>query len=145
MSKVDFYILGNTGEDEPLRIACRLAEKAWRQGNRVRVQAENSEAVRHLDTLMWTFKQESFVAHEVEGEDADWQTLDPAPVILGEADSPVEPPDVLINLSGKMPAMAGRCPRVAEIVAPDPASKQAGRDRYRQYRDLGFELDSHQV
>ena len=92
MLKVDFYILGNDGEDEPLRIACRLAEKAWRQGNRVRVQAENSEAVRRLDKLMWTFKQESFVAHEVEGENADWQTLDPAPVILGEGDSPVEPP-----------------------------------------------------
>jgi DNA polymerase-3 subunit chi len=145
MLKVDFYILGNDGEDAPLRIACRLAEKAWRQGNRVRVQAENSEAVRRLDKLMWTFKQESFVAHEVEGENADWQTLDPAPVILGEGDSPAEPPGVLINLSSKMPAMAGRCPRVAEIVAFDPASKQAGRDRYRQYRDLGFELDSHQL
>jgi DNA polymerase-3 subunit chi len=145
MSKVDFYILGNDAEDEPLRIACRLAEKAWRQGNRVRVQAKNSEAVRRLDTLMWTFKQEGFVAHEVEGENTDWQNLDLAPVILGEADSPLEPPDVLINLSGTVPATAGRCPRIAEIVAHDPASKQAGRDRYRQYRDLGFELDSHQL
>lgn len=145
MTKVDFYILSNEGPDEPLRVACRVAEKAWRQGNRVRVEADGAESLRRLDSLMWTYKQESFLPHEVEGEHGDWQEIEPAPVVLGTAGGPGEPPDVLINLSGVIPISADNCPRIAEIVAGDAQSKQAARERYRRYREKGFDLSSHQI
>lgn len=77
MAKVDFYILSNGDPEETLRVACRIAEKAWRQGNRVRVEADDMDALRRLDGLMWTFKQESFLPHELEGEHDDWRQLDP--------------------------------------------------------------------
>ncbi len=145
MGRVDFYILSIEGPDEHLRVACRVAEKAWRQGNRVRVESEDADALRRLDALMWTFKQESFLPHEIEGERSDWQKLDPAPVVLATPGTPAELPDVLINLSQALPPVSERCPRIAEIVSANPESKQAGRDRYRSYRDRGFELSSHQL
>lgn len=145
MTKVDFYILSNEGPDEPLRVACRVAEKAWRQGNRVRVEADGAEAVRRLDALMWTYKQESFLPHEVEGTHGDWQDIDPAPVVLGTAGGLGDLPDVLVNLSGTVPAGAENCPRIAEIVANDAQSKQAARSRYRAYRDQGFDLETHEL
>ncbi len=145
MAKVDFYILSSDGPDEALRVACRVAEKAWRQGNRVRVEADGTDTLRRLDALMWTFKQESFLPHELEGEHDDWRELNPAPVVLGHPGGAGEAPDVLINLSAAVPAIAERCARIAEIVSADADSKQVGRERYRTYRDRGFELSSHQI
>jgi DNA polymerase-3 subunit chi len=145
MARVDFYILSSEDPDESLRVACRVAEKAWRQGNRVRVESDSMDTLRRLDALMWTFKQESFLPHEIEGENDDWQQLDPAPVVLGPPGASTEAPDVLINLSGSVPTIAERCARVAEIISTDPESKNLGRDRYRLYRDRGFELDTHQI
>ncbi|HSS63835.1 MAG TPA: DNA polymerase III subunit chi [Gammaproteobacteria bacterium] len=145
MARVDFYILSSEGSDEPLRVACRLAEKAWRQGNRVRVECDSMDALRRLDGLMWTFRQESFLPHEMEGEHDDWQRLDPPPIVLGTAGACAEAPDVLINLSAAVPAIAERCSRIAEIISADPESKRTGRDRYRLYRDRGFDLGSHQI
>lgn len=145
MARVDFYILSSGGADEPLRVACRVAEKAWRQGNRVRVETDSADALRRLDALMWTFKQESFLPHEIAGEHGDWQQLDPLPVMLATAGTNADVPDVLINLSVKVPDIADSCPRIAEIVCADHESKRAGRDRYRVYRERGFELSSHEV
>lgn len=145
MARVDFYILNSTDPDEPFRVACRVAEKAWRQGHRVRVESDDKETLRRLDTLMWTFKQESFLPHEMEGEHDDWQQLDPAPVVLGTPATSTEGPDVLINLSASVPAIAERCARIAEIVSADREARQQGRERYRLYRDRGFELISHEI
>ncbi len=145
MAKVDFYILSSDAPDEVLRVACRVAEKAWRQGNRVRVEADGADMLRRLDALMWTFKQESFLPHELEGERDDWGELNPAPVVLEHPGGAGEAPDVLINLSAAVPAIAERCARIAEIVSADADSKQVGRERYRTYRDRGFELSSHQI
>lgn len=145
MARVDFYILSNDGPDEALRVACRVAEKAWRQGHRVRVESDSMEALRRLDALMWSYKQESFLPHELEGQGADWQQLDPAPVVLGAPGTTNHVPDVLINLSPGVPAIAENCLRIAEIVSADPESKKVGRDRYRIYRDRGFELSSHRI
>ena len=73
MAKVDFYILSSGDPDESLRVACRVAEKAWRQGNRVRIESDSMDSLRRLDRLMWSFKQESFLPHEME---ADTQALE---------------------------------------------------------------------
>ena len=145
MGKVDFYILGDDGADEPLHVACRLADKAWRQGHRVRVQVDGNEVLQRLDSLMWTFRQESFLPHEIDGHEAEIRDFVPLPVMLGTDSGSAQPPDVLVNLSGAVPAGAEQIPRIAEIVPPDPGAKQAGRERYRQYRERGFELDSHQI
>ena len=145
MAKVDFYILSSGDPDESLRVACRVAEKAWHQGNRVRIESDSMDSLRRLDGLMWSFKQESFLPHEMEGEHDDWQQLDPAPVVLGATGACTEAPDVLINLSAAVPEIADSCARIAEIISADPESKQVGRDRYRYYRDRGFQLSSHQI
>jgi DNA polymerase IIIc chi subunit len=53
MTKVDFYLLGSDGDSRE-RIACRLAEKAWRLGNRVYLLAPDKAAAHALDDLLWT-------------------------------------------------------------------------------------------
>ena len=141
MPRVDFYIVEKPDEQGCLRFACRLVEKAWQLGHRVFVHTESSEFARDFDTLLWTFRQDSFVPHALAGSPAEGDE----PIVIGDGRAPQGEVDVLINLARTVPLWAERSRRVAEVVGGDPSARHAGRDRYRSYRDLGFEIDSHKV
>ena len=64
--------------------------------------------------------------------------IDPANAIDG-------PADVLINLASTPPSFFARFERLAEIVAADEAQVQAGRERWRYYRERGYELRVHDL
>ncbi|MBA3731404.1 MAG: DNA polymerase III subunit chi, partial [Gammaproteobacteria bacterium] len=51
--------------------------------------------------------------------------------------------DVLINLDSQAPAFFDRFKRVAEIV--DSEQREAGRARFRFYRERGCELSHHSI
>ena len=141
MAQVDFYVLGEPGDDSMLRVACRLTEKAWQQGMSVFVLADDERMAERMDDALWTFRQEGFVPHE------RWTgTGAPgAPVLIAcDTDAPALP-DVLVNLGATPPDWHGQCQRVAEVVGGDPERKASGRKRYREYRDAGFELRTHEV
>jgi DNA polymerase-3 subunit chi len=141
MTEVDFYILEDQARSTPFSIACRLAEKAWQQGRRVLVQVDGEQEAQHLERLLWTFREQSFVPHGHLGK------ADPAlnPILIGHDDSGGEEHDVLINLAAEIPGFFSRFERVAEIVPPDPSAKAASRERFRFYRDRGYSLQTHKI
>jgi DNA polymerase-3 subunit chi len=140
MTKVDFYLLG--GDDSRERIACRLAEKAWRLGNRVYLLAPDKPAAHELDDLLWTFSQGSFVPHAVCEQEADAETH---PVLIGHAEPPASLQDVLISLAPDVPAWFSRFTRVAELVGAAEEDKARGRERFRFYRERGYPLETHKI
>ena len=97
-----------------------------------------------FDDLLWTFRQNSFIPHACRPGDA---SEDPtgAPVLIGEHDSLPAGARVLNNLSERVPDCARQCERIAEIVAGDDAARTRARARFRSYRDLGSELNTHEV
>ena len=98
MARVDFYILSQHGPRERQSFACRLAEKAYHLDNTVHIHAGSSEIADQLDQLLWTFRDGSFVPHDLlSPAAADRQS----PVTIGCDTGPGEPRDLLINLSGK--------------------------------------------
>lgn len=140
MTKVDFYLLGNGGDDRA-RFACRLAEKAWRLGHRVYLLAPDATAASELDELLWTFSQGSFVPHGL----ADAADADDQPVLVGHGEPPAAFHDVLVSLAGEIPPWFSRFSRVAELVGADEDSKTRGRERFRFYRERGYPLDTHNL
>ena len=58
-----------------------------------------------------------------------------------------DPPhdQVLINLADERPATFARFERVIEIVTLDDADKALARERFRFYRDRGYELGIHKL
>jgi DNA polymerase-3 subunit chi len=137
MTRVDFYILPGADPRAREATACRITEKAWRLGHRVYLLTDSEEQARRLDDLLWTFKQGSFVPHEIHpGADAE------APVLVGHGAPPEGMSDVLVNLATEVPAGFERFARVAEFVDEDAAVKQAGRVRFRQYREAGIQLET---
>jgi DNA polymerase-3 subunit chi len=70
--------------------------------------------------------------------------VEESPVIVGQEASQTQA-DVLVNLCEDPSPEAEQYPRVAEIIAQDDGSKTAGRARFRQYRERGFELKTHEI
>ena len=141
MTRVDFYILGEQAQGNRFTLACRLAEKAWRGGHRIYLHADNQADARHLDRLLWTYRDASFVPHGLSGE------VDPQlnPVLVGWKDEGGEEHDVLINLATDVPAFFSRFERVAELIDHDQQVRKAGRQRYRFYKDRGYPLNDHRI
>ena len=69
MARVDFYVLEQADNQARLRLACRLAEKAWQQKQQVLLLAPGADDARTLDDLLWTFRDRSFVPHEIYSQD----------------------------------------------------------------------------
>lgn len=131
-----------------LLLACRLAEKAYSLGHRVYVHGDDRRQAEQFDELLWTFKQNSFVPHALTG-DASAGELSLAPVLIGWEDAPAPggPPDVLINLAESVPKFVadGGYQKVLEVVDQEPAARAAARTRFKHYRDLGIQPDSHRL
>ncbi|MEJ2106309.1 MAG: DNA polymerase III subunit chi [Acidiferrobacteraceae bacterium] len=136
MTSIDFYLLSDPAEPAD-RVACRLAEKIYRLGHRVYLLVADRQQAEQLDQLLWTFSQGSFVPHEINGTDA--------PICIGDGEPPEGFVDVMVNLAGEVPGFFSRFDRVAELVGASEDAKQAGRERYRFYRDRGYALNTHNL
>ena len=140
MERADFYVLvGNNARDR-WKFACQQVEQAFLADERVLVCLDSDDDLKSFDDLLWTFADRSFVPHEPVSAESDWEET---PVLLSAGAPPPSPPQLIINLSGKMPAGAEAAARVVEIIDDDAARRQAGRERYRQYRALGVEPATH--
>jgi len=142
MSRVDFYVLQESGDVARQRFACRLAEKAYKLDNRVHIRVNGPDAERRLDDLLWTFRDGSFVPHELLGAAAGEAE---APITIGSSAMPGIDCDLLINLGDDLPDEAGRFPRIAEIVTADDECRSRSRQRFVDYRAQGHTLDTHNI
>jgi len=141
---VTFYLTGDNYRDGRLRLACRLAETAYRHGHKVYIHAPNQRVAEDLDRLLWTFQDGSFVPHKVTGERQD-AASDDYPVIIGAAEPDESHDDVLIPLLEGVPGYFQRFTRVMEAVDSGATEKQQARARFKAYRDLGIDPETHNL
>ena len=118
-----------------------IAEKAWKNGNRVMIQTGSEEEARLLDKLLWTFRDQSFVPHSLLPA-ADLETT---PVIIGWGTDARGENDVLINLDENIPEFFSSFHRVIEIVDGNPESREISREHFRFYRDRGYPLQNREI
>jgi DNA polymerase-3 subunit chi len=141
VTQVDFYVLEDSSPAAGPLFACRLTEKAVKQGHSIYINAESVQQLRQLDDLLWSFRAGSFLPHTV----YDAGVSQAEPVLLGHATEPDGPDDVLINLALDIPAFFSRFKRVAELVSGDEAQRAAARERFGFYRDRGYTLNTHRI
>ncbi|SEP77933.1 DNA polymerase III, chi subunit [Solimonas aquatica] len=145
MTRIDFYILpeGANGAAGPVMTACKLCDKAVSAGHRVYVHLPDATLAEELDGALWSFRQGGFVAHErYEGKPLE----EPLPMVLiGTQEPPDSHHGVMLNMSLEVPDFFSRFERVLEIVPGDNHSRGKSRERYRYYRDRGYELSSHNL
>jgi len=171
--RVDFYILDESSATGRLKLACRLAEKAYLAAQTALVWHTDPEELKAFDDMLWTFMDGSFVPHEMltaaterlarespagaterrpsgqrglarEPPAGDASTQD-TPVLLSAGAAPPADVDIIINLAPDVPGCLSRTRRIAEIIDGDDSRRRAGRARFKAYRDLGIQPASHNV
>ncbi|MFV0276994.1 MAG: DNA polymerase III subunit chi [Parahaliea sp.] len=139
MTRVGFYVVQSAGDTERLRVAARLADKAFGQGHRVFINTASETQARELDTLLWSYRATSFLPHALAGEPGSEL------VAIGWGQEPDGHDDLLINLQLDIPAFFGRFQRVAEVVTQDEEHLAALRRSWRFYRERGYPLEKYDL
>jgi DNA polymerase-3 subunit chi len=141
MTKISFYLSQNGQPTGHLVAACRLAEKAYQRGHGVYIHTASAEQTQTLDRLLWSFRQGSFVPHKPADEDDGV-----SPVLIGHDLRPSpRVTDILVNLTTEVPAFFSQFQRLLEVVSIEEPAKILARERFRFYRDRGYELETHEL
>ena len=135
MTSIDFY----THVADRLAVAGKLVAKALSRHGHVRVLTPDSATTDALDRLLWAQPATGFLPHCRVCDPLASQT----PVWIDHALEHQGPAAVLINLHDSPPPFFSRFERLAEIVTIDGAA--AGRERFRFYRERGYELRTHNL
>lgn len=142
MPEISFYVLATESTQERYLFACKLIEKAYRNGSFAYVLTDSSEQSQHIDNLLWTFRAGSFIPHQAyTGELPTTES-----VILIGSSSPPEPwRKTVINLSSQCPQDFQQAERILEILDNSEETKAWGRNRYRRYQQAGIEITTHKM
>jgi DNA polymerase-3 subunit chi len=139
MTRVGFYVVQAAEAGQRLHVAARLADKAFRQGHRIFINATDEAQARALDELLWSFRPASFLPHALHGEEHSDN------VAIGWGQDPGQHDDLLINLQLDIPPFFSRFQRVAEVVTQDPESLAALRRSWSFYKERGYQLEKHDL
>lgn len=142
MPEVSFYLLPSESETERYLFLCKLVEKAYRERHRVYILTASAEQTQQLDDLLWTFRPGSFIPHRI------YAGAPPAQenrVLVGTLNAPDGWRQTLINLAQDIPETLDNYERIIEVLDNSDTCKQAGRNRYRQYQQLGLKINTHNM
>ncbi len=145
MTRIDFYILTSKEADTAEHTSCRLVEKAYGLKHAIYIHTRDRQQAEQMDKLLWTFRDSSFIPHQLHHPEAK----NDSPVIIGhDTGSDAEltrQHQLLINLDQTVPPFFSRFERVAEIVSGDEAQRNNARERFKFYRERGYELKTHEL
>ncbi|MGQ0752243.1 MAG: DNA polymerase III subunit chi [Betaproteobacteria bacterium] len=137
MTQIDFY----THVEDKLRTACRLAAKAYGADKRVLVCCPDADVAARFDRMLWTTPAIGFIPHCLAGDALAAET----PVLIDyRGDEPVHD-DILLNLRPEWPPLFSRFQRLIEVVSLEDEDRRLARERYKFYRDRGYEIRTHDL
>lgn len=137
MTRIDFY---RYAEDK-LRVACRLAAKAFTQSRRVVVYSPDTKLLADFDRTLWTYQATGFVPHCFANSPLAAET----PIVLSSSGESLPHHDVLLNLADEWPPFFASFERVLEIVATDEGDKERARERHAFYKDRGYDIKVNDI
>jgi DNA polymerase-3 subunit chi len=128
MTRIDFY----TGSSDKLRTACQLSHKAMQNGRRTVISLPDAASMEALDRLLWHYPDTAFIPHS--------STDSGTAVFLSYNNEQFPHHDLLISLHNECQPFFSRFERTIEIIGTDESDSRSGRERYKFYRDRGYEL-----
>ncbi len=151
MNQIDFYILGDDSPRDINQMVCRLCEKALEQEMNVLIYTKSFLQAQQLDDLLWTFKADSFIAHNSQLNEIEPDSSFFFPVLISSelseemANEKAPNKRLLINLTLETPPFFQQFERMAEMVGKNSDEKEIARNRYRFYRQKGYTLNKYDL
>ncbi len=135
--RIDFYIL-KTERLAAYQFLARLVEKIYTLEKTVLIFAGSQTEAEYLDDLLWSYQEESFLPHEIYSSDSE-----NTPIIISTSEKVAA--NVLINLQAELPPFFKDFERVVELVYDQDDIPERGRQKYRQYRDCGYQINTFHI
>lgn len=145
MPEASFYILQTHSLSDRFIFACKLIEKAYRSGQFCYVYTDSLQQSQQLDNQLWTFRENSFIPHQIYDAVDNRIPGYEKTILIGSQSAPEKWQKLIFNLSSKYPDDLTKTERILEILDNNETLKQAGRNRFRQYKLDGFELSTHKI
>ncbi len=113
-----------------------------KQGAKVYIHCDNREAAETIAELFWQVPAEQFVAHNLVGEGPKHGT----PIEIGfEGIRPSWNRQIAINLAQNQATFADRFAEVIDFVPSEEKAKQLARERYKIYRQAGYQIETIEI
>ncbi len=134
MAEIGFYHLLTTPLDRALP---RLLERARAQGYRIVVRAASADRLEHLNAVLWTYDESSFLPH---GSARDGNAAN-QPIWLTDGDDNPNAATMLVLVDGAERSDLTPYARVADLFdGSDPDAVEAARDRWCRVKAAGHAL-----
>jgi len=136
---IDFHVLDTYNSQQAWLFVCHLLEQHYLAKQQVYLAMDTRVEAQRFDQLLWTFRDDSFIPHEV----SDGLLPSNSPIIIGyEPPHRETPREFIINLSQQVPAQYDEFQHLIEVVFNDPSVQQRARERYKLYRDQQHHLNT---
>ena len=140
--QVFFHYFEKTSGRDLLVYICRLVEKGYKQGSKpIYIHFDSENEAKEFDSLLWTFRQESFIPHTILGNPEQEKT----PVIIGWDTNQIETAEALINVSQGIPRASTSTSKIHEIVGSDENKKNKAREKWKAYKANGSIIKAHKA
>ena len=140
MPRADFYLIDKPRfREDPLLLVCELAKRAFGAQQPTLILTRDFEQAEAIDEYLWSFDEDSFIPHQLAGDDDDTNTA----VLIVPPGVEVADRPMVINL--REVCAPGSFDRVLEVVAADPAEREGSRSRWTDYKKAGFEVNKHDM
>lgn len=138
MTQIGFYHLLRMPLDQALP---KLLEKAAQAGLRVVVRAGSSDRVEHLNALLWTYAEDSWLPHG-SARDGDAPSQ---PIWLTDAEENPNQASVLVLCDGVSPHDVAAWDRCLDMFdGNDESAVTAARERWKTWKAAGHQLVYYQ-
>ncbi|MGO2125667.1 DNA polymerase III subunit chi [Psychrobacter sp.] len=165
--KISFYVLSENKAQKILGFICQLTQTALNKSTQsLLILIEDEALLSSLDEALWAQDSTSFIPHQRlldaskdndvdtatdnNTANTDKQSQSLAPVLLGSY-MPADFKGIVLNttihpINSFMAVTYNAKPtRVLELIKPDALSVQEGRNKYKAYQQLGYELTHFKV
>jgi DNA polymerase-3 subunit chi len=138
--RADFYLIAKERfREQPLLLVCELAKKAHDASLWTLVLARDAEQAEMLDEMLWDMGDDAYIPHQIAGDEEDGLT--PVLIVPPDIDAAMRP--LVINLRDA--AVEGSFERVLEVVPADDSAREPLRERWKQYKARGMQVQKHDM
>ena len=137
MTEIIFY----TGIDDELTFLVKLSEKTLKMRRKACIATRDAVHSKAVSEYLWTHDPTKFIPHSVDPEALN-NELTALELRHDETSSHL---DILINLTQKTPSQFSSFQRLVEIITKRKDSIEVGRQRFKWYRDRGYNIKVHKM
>lgn len=145
--RADFYLIAKPRfREAPLRLVCELARKCYEAGEAedryTLILARDRAQAEAINDQLFDMGEDVFLPNQIAGDENDDEDA-ATPILIATPDTDVPMRAFVINLRDE--PVAEGFDRVLEVVPADPAAREPLRERWRQYKARGLDVNKHDM